>query len=138
MNTETQKQKIILVDAVNCFVSNTGEINQEMYQMLEQFNNSKIIVTNAPDEKMSEFGLDKAPYPVFSLNKNPPKTNTEYWKIFLEKHNLKKNDVVYFEHSIDAIEAAKAVGIDSFFYDHTKNNIYEVKEFLEKTLKPKD
>ena len=47
--------KTILVDAVDCFVSNKGEINQAMYKMLERYENPKIIVTNAPDDKLSVF-----------------------------------------------------------------------------------
>ena len=94
--------KTILVDAVDCFVSNKGEVNQAMYKMLERYENPKIIVTNAPDDKLSVFGLDKVPYPVFSLQKNPSKTDPTYWQIFLEKNNLSIEDVVYFEHSEEA------------------------------------
>ena len=43
--------KTILVDAINCFVSNHGEIFQEMFEMLEKYPNKKILLTGANDEQ---------------------------------------------------------------------------------------
>ena len=129
--------KTILVDAVDCFVSNKGEINQAMYKMLERYENPKIIVTNAPDDKLSVFGLDKVPYPVFSLQKNPSKTDPTYWQIFLEKNNLSIEDVVYFEHAEEAVKSALSVGITTFYYETEKTKLEEVAHFLDKNISQK-
>ncbi len=123
--------KTILVDAVDCFVSETGEINKQMHEMLESFDNPKIIVTNAPDEMISEFGLDKVPYPVYSLKKNPMKTDPEYFKKFLEDNNIESEDVVYFEHNIEAVKSAESVGIKTYHFDHVVNDVEGVGRFIE-------
>lgn len=53
--------KVILVDAVNCFVSEEGQIFQGMHELLETYPNRKIILTGANDEQFKNFGLDKCP-----------------------------------------------------------------------------
>ena len=63
--------KTILVDAVDCFVSKDGEIFKEMHDLLETYQNKKIILTGANDEQYKQFGLDKMPYDVFTLKHNP-------------------------------------------------------------------
>ena len=91
--------KTILVDAVNCFVSEQGKIFEEMHALLETYPNRKIILTGANDEQFKEFGLDKMPYEVFTLKHNPEKTDSRYFEIFLKHFELDKGDVVYFEHA---------------------------------------
>lgn len=112
--------KTILVDAVYCFVSDTGVIFNEMYRLLETYQNRKIILTGANDEQFKIFGLDKMPYEVFTLKHNPEKTDPKYFEIFLEKYGLAASDVIYFEHNPDAVKSAEAVGIVCYFYDEEK------------------
>src|SRR3989344_4372465 len=94
--------KTILVDAVDCFVSNTGEIYKEMHDLLEAYPNRKIILTGANDEQFKKFGLDKMPYEVFTLKHNPEKTDPKYYELMLKNFNLNSDDVVYFEHNPEA------------------------------------
>src|SRR3989344_9310170 len=107
--------KTILVDAVHCFIIKKDdgkfEIFEDLHSLLEQYPNRKIILTGADDEGIKRYGLDSAPYEVFTLKHNPEKTNPEYFKIFLKQNNLNKDDVVYFEHSREAVESAQSVGI---------------------------
>ncbi len=126
--------KTILIDAVDCFVSDTGEINQAMHDMLETFDNPKLIVTTAPVEMIPIFGLDKVPYPVFSLKKDPLKTDPKFWKILLEEKGLNIEDVVYFEHSQDALTSAESTGITCYFYDHEKGDVDGIEQFLKANL----
>tara|TARA_B100000378_G_C17993962_1_gene394797 strand:- start:229 stop:618 length:390 start_codon:yes stop_codon:yes gene_type:complete len=126
--------KTILVDAVNCFVSERGEINTALYQLLESFDNPKIIVTNAPDEMIPVFGLDQVPYPVFSLQKNPAKTDPKYFHTLLEEQSLDVDNVVYFEHSPEAVESAVTVGIATHWYNHTQPDLEALKVFLDTHL----
>ena len=70
--------KTIFVDAVDCFVSDTGEIYREMNELLETYPNKKIILTGANDEQFKKFGLNKMPYEVFSLKHDPEKTDPSY------------------------------------------------------------
>lgn len=126
--------KTILVDAVYCFVSDTGEIYKEMYDLLETYPNRKIILTGANDEQFIKFGLDKMPYEVFTLKHNPEKTDPSYFIKLLENFRLSKDDVVYFEHNSEAVESAKSVGIKSYFYDNDKKDLEALKNFLEINL----
>ena len=122
--------KTILVDAVFCFVSNQGEIFTEMYELLETFPNKKIILTGADDVQFTKFGLDKMPYEVFTLKHNPEKTDPEYFNTLLSKYNLNSDEVIYFEHNMDAVKSAESVGIKSYFYDDSKKDLVELKEFI--------
>lgn len=126
--------KTILVDAVDCFVSEEGRILKEMHDLLETYPNNKIILTGADDEQFKVFGLDKMPYEVFTLKHNPEKTNPRYYLTLLQHFNLNKDEVIYFEHNPEAVESAQSVGIASYFYDNQKNDLTSLKEFLDSNL----
>jgi HAD superfamily hydrolase (TIGR01509 family) len=127
--------KTILVDAVHCFVISGQGIFKEMHDLLETFPNKKIILTGANDEQMVGFGLDKMPYPVFTLKHEPEKTNPEYYRILLQQYNLDKDEVIYFEHSAEAVKSAESVGIKTYYYDSEKKDLETLKKFLTDNLK---
>lgn len=127
--------KTILVDAVQCFVSEKGVIQNEMHDLLETYPNKKILLTGANDEQLKHFGLDKAPYEVFTLKHDPEKTNPLYYKKMLDYFKLTPQDVVYFEHARLAVESAKSVGIITYYYDNEESNLDKLKEFLDINLK---
>ena len=84
--------KTILLYAVDCFVieeNNSFKIFEKMYDLLEKFPNKKIILTNANDEQIKKFNLDKIPYEVFTLKHNPDKPNPKYYETMLQKLDLK-------------------------------------------------
>ena len=126
--------KTILVDAVHCFVSNTGVVFEEMYDLLESYPNKKILLTGANDEEFKKFGLDKIPYEVFTLKHNPEKTDPKYYKMMLEHFGLSKDDVIYFEHGPEAAQSAQSVGITTYLYDSEKKDLGELKNFLDENL----
>lgn len=126
--------KTILVDAIHCFVSDTGEVFEEMRTLLDSYPNRKILLTGANDEESKKFGLDNMPYEVFSLKHNPEKTDPEYYKQMLEKFELNKDQVLYFEHSQEALESAKSVGIISYYYDDKEKDLDKLKSFLDENL----
>ena len=126
--------KIILVDAVHCFVSKDGEIFNEMHDLLELYDNKKVLLTGANDEEFKKFHLEKMPYEVFTMKHNPEKTNPEYYKILLNKLNATKEDVICFEHNIDAVKSAQSIGINTYFYDNNKKDLEDLKKFLDENL----
>ena len=126
--------KTILVDAINAFVIKGEGIFDEMRKMLEKYPNKKIILTNANDEKMKEFGLNNMPYEVFTLKFNPEKTDSNYYKIMLKHFNLNTKDVIYFEHNENAVKSAQSVGIITFHYDKDKRDLIALKKFIDKNL----
>ena len=75
------------------------------------------------------------PYEVFTLKHNPEKTDPKYFEILLEKFSLNKDEVIYFEHNIDAVKSAQSVGINAYFYDENKKDLQSLKKFLDENLK---
>ena len=126
--------KTILVDAIHCFVIKEQGIFNEMHELLETYPNKKILLTGANDDEFKNFGLDKMPYEVFTLKHNPEKTNPKYYQTLLERFNLRKNDVIYFEHNPEAVKSAQSVGIKSHYYDPDKKNLRALKDFLTQNL----
>lgn len=130
--------KTILADAVNTtiFKNEAGEYVQhrELFDLLESYENPKIILTNANDEQMDQFGLNSLPYPVFTMRHSPDKPDPLYFKTLLEKYNLDKNDVIYFEHNLDAVKSAQSVGITSFHYNKNTRDLIALKEFIDKNI----
>lgn len=125
--------KTILVDAWNTFFTDDG-IFQEMYKMLENYPNSKIVVTNANDEQLIQFGIDKSPYKVFTLKHNPDKVDPAYFKTLFKDLGMNNTDVIYFEHNLEAVTSAQSLGIKTFHYDKDKKNLMALKEFLDDNL----
>lgn len=126
--------KTILVDAVNCFVSEDGQIFTKMHKLLEGYSNRKIILTGANDEQFKDFGLDRMPYEVFTLKHSPEKSNPKYYEMMLLHFKLTKEKVVYFEHSPEAVKSAKSVGINTYLYDENKKDVNGLKKFLDVNL----
>jgi len=126
--------KTILVDAVNTFVIKNKGIFTEMYQLLEQYQNRKIVVTNANDEQILMFGLNKLPYELFTLKHDPEKTSPDYFKTFLTKYNLRNDDIIYFEHNVEAVRSAESLGIKVYYYDHEKKDMGQLKKFIDENI----
>lgn len=126
--------KTILVDAINTFVNVEGKVFKEMHILLEKYPNEKIILTNANDEQIKQFGLNNMPYELFTLKHNPEKTDPSYYKTMLNYFNLKIENVIYFEHSEEAVKSAKSVGINTYHYNKDKKDLVELKDFIDGNL----
>lgn len=126
--------KTILVDAINGLVLEDGSLLQPMRELLDSYPNKKIVLTGANDEQFKKFKLDQVPYEVFTLKHDPEKTDPEYYRILLERYDLSVDDVVYFEHSEEAVKSAQSVGIKTYFYDHKKENMVALKAFLDDSI----
>lgn len=122
--------KTILVDGISGLILKDGTLQQEMYELLEQYPNPKLVLTGANDEQWKLFNLDISPYEVFTLKHNPEKIDPKYFEILLEKYNLDPDDVIYFEHSQEAADSASSIGIKTYFYDHTLQDIVALKSSL--------
>lgn len=130
--------KIILVDAVDTFVIEGEGVYKPMFDLLEQYPNRKIVLTNANDEQMIPFSLTNLPYELFTLKHNPDKVDPSYFEQMLRHFDLKVDDVVYFEHNPEAVKAAQSLGITSHYYDSGKRDLETLKKFLDEKLKESD
>ncbi len=126
--------KTILVDAVNAFVIKDDGVFKEMHELLEAFENRKIILTGANDEQFKKFGLNNMPYEVFTLKHDPEKTDPKYYEMMLEHFGLSKDDVVYFEHNENAVKTAQSIGIKTHHYDKDKGDLDALGDFLRKNV----
>lgn len=122
-------KKVILVDAWHTFVTEDG-MHEGMYKMLETFKQKKIILTNANDEQLVKLGIVDMPYDVFTMKHNPDKVDPTFYKAMLNKYDLKAEDVVYFEHSKEAVESASSLGIKTYWYDKDVKDVDAIKAFL--------
>lgn len=126
--------KTILVDAVGTLVIESEGIYKPLHDLLEEYPNKKIILTNANDEQKIEYGLINLPYELFTLNHNPDKTDPIYFQEMFKHFNLKAEDVIYFEHNPDAVKSAESLGIISHHYDENKKDLDSLKVFLDNNL----
>ena len=55
-------------------------------------------------------------------------------KLLFEKYGLTASDAIYFEHDAEAAKTAQSVGITTYFYDHTKEDMDALKQFLDGNL----
>lgn len=130
----SKDMKTILVDGISGLILKDGTLQDEMYKLLETYPNPKLVLTGANDEQWKQFNLDISPYEVFTLKHDPEKTDPKYFEILLEKYSLAPEEVVYFEHNREAAETAESVGIKTYFYDDSKQNILALKQFLDSVL----
>ena len=126
--------KTILVDAINTFVIKDKGIFETMHILLEQYPNRKIILTNANDEQIEKYGLNKMPYKVFTLKHNPEKTDSKYYGKMLEHFHLNTDNAVYFEHNENAVKSAQSVGIKTYHYNKDKKDLESLKKFLDDNI----
>jgi len=126
--------KSILVDAVDAFVIKGEGIYKPMFELLERYPNRKIILTGANDEQMEKFGLNEMLYEVFTLKHNPEKTDPMYFEMMLKHFGLKSEDVIYFEHSPDAVKSAESINITSYHYDSEKKDVGALDTFLKNNV----
>jgi len=66
---------------------------------------------------------------MFTLKHNPNKADGGYYEKFLEEYNLTPEQCLYIEHNKEAIEKAREVGIQTFWFDREKRDLEEVKKF---------
>ena len=107
----------------------------KMKEMLDEFEDKKIILTNANEKEKIKLGLVNLPYEIFSLSHNPNKTNQKYYEKMLKYFSLTPEEVIYFEHNEDAIKSAKSIGINTFHYNKDNRDLVSLKSFLNQFTK---
>lgn len=126
--------KTILVDAIDGLILEDGSVFTGMHDLLETYPNRKIVLTGANDEQWKRFNLGTSPYEVFTLKHDPEKTDPKYFQILFEEYDLTPGEVIYFEHNGEAVDTARSLGIQSYFYDHTKQDLAALKNFIDSCL----
>ncbi|MCX2720166.1 hypothetical protein [Lentiprolixibacter aurantiacus] len=125
--------KTILVDAWNTLITKNG-IDTDMVTLLDKYTNPKIIVTNANAEEQQAFGMVNLPYPLYSMNHHPDKTDPYYFESLLKAYDLKPHETIYFEHNSDAVASAASAGIKALWFDKDLRDFKKLKAFLDASL----
>lgn len=126
--------RTILVDAVHTFIIKGMWVDQQMYKLLEWYENKKIILTNANDEQIKKYKIDTQPYEFFSMKHQPDKPNPLFYTTFLNQYWLKADEVIYFEHDESAVVSAQSIWITTFHFDKKERDLISLKAFLDKHL----
>jgi len=101
----------IMIDAVHCLVNSDWTLNEELADYLRSLDLKIYVITNASPEKISEIIDD---FEIFTLENNPPKTDSKYFEAFLEKVGS-ADDLYYADHLKDNLDSAKSAGITNTF-----------------------
>ena len=101
----------IMIDAVHCLVNSDWTLNEELADYLRSLDLKIYVITNASPEKISEIIDD---FEIFTLENNPPKTDSKYFEAFLEKVGSAE-DLYYADHLKDNLDSAKSAGITNTF-----------------------
>lgn len=129
--------KTILVDAAETLFVSNGEqytLFTPLVELLDQYPNKKIVVTNANPEQQKTYAIDTSPYEVYSMNHNPDKPDPLYFQTLLITYDLTASDVVYFEHNPSAVSSAESLGITTYMYDDNMRDLTDLKMFLDSQL----
>ena len=100
-----------MIDAVHCLVNSDWTLNEELADYLRSLDLKIYVITNASPEKISEIIDD---FEIFTLENNPPKTDSNYFEAFLEKVGS-ADDLYYADHLKDNLDSAKSAGITNTF-----------------------
>jgi HAD superfamily hydrolase (TIGR01509 family) len=130
--------KTILVDAVNTLVIKNKEgkyaLYQELLDLLDSYPNKKIVLTNANNQQFFEYNIHTVPYKTFTMEHNPDKIDPLYYKAFLNQSGLLSDEVVYFEHNLEAVNSARSVGINTYHYDKETKDLLNLKKFIDNNI----
>jgi leucyl-tRNA synthetase len=136
LNILNLKQKVILIDAIGTLYTddenNIFEINKDLANYLSSLNTKVIVVTNAKGEIYSRLNEQLIDYnfDLFSLEFNPAKTDSSYYKILIEKYNLDLANTIYIVHSQDNLISAKVNNIYCFKFENNIQVINLIEDFV--------
>jgi FMN phosphatase YigB (HAD superfamily) len=127
--------KTILIDALYTFIDTHGEVDTKIFELLEEYDTHKIICTNASVEKIREYNLDIMKYPVFTLSRDPAKTDPEYFHMLMQEFSLFPSECIYIEHNHDAVVSAQSIGITSYHFDAGERDMSLLHEFIKNNIR---
>jgi len=135
MQYNKTKIKAILIDAIGCLFDEKRKVNEELLEIIKKYDLKKIIVTNIEkkDQKNQRIleVIKGNNIDLFTLEGNPKKTDSNFFKKLLDKYQLMPEEVIYFDHSEDNLSSAKEAGITK---THLYKNNKQTKGFIDNNL----
>jgi valyl-tRNA synthetase len=142
LRAEGLEQKTILVDAVGTLINSNESKDIESYSLnnvlaeyLSRLANKIIVVTNATDESLSAIDelLRDYKFEIYTLHKNPDKSESEYFEKLISNFNLKSKNIIYIDHKDKNVNAAVKAGIlNSLVSDSNEHRIKFIDELTTK------
>jgi alanyl-tRNA synthetase len=97
--------KVILLDGMYCLFDENFVVNEDVFNRIKSFNQRVIIVTNAPKENLTHIA-EKTGFEFVTYQKNPVKTDPDFFRKLLADKNLIGENCVYLDHDLANLESA--------------------------------
>ena len=127
MEYNKTKVETVLVDVINCLIDKDKGLNKELAEYLNNTSKKIIVVTNA-DKKETLEKIKPFNFEVFTLNNNPNKDSTEYFKKLIQHYKLNPDLTIYFDHKKERLDSANKSGIKNTI---TYKNNKQIFDFIE-------
>lgn len=126
--------KTILIDAMYTLIDTNGILDEKIQEILDRYDNPKIILTNMRVETFQKYAMDLLPYPVFTLSREPSKLEPLYFEMLMEEYSIFAHECLYIEHNKEVVACAESVGINTYYFDSEKRDLKLLEEFLENNI----
>lgn len=126
--------KTILIDAMYTLIDTNGILDEKIQEILDRYDNPKIILTNMRVETFQKYAMDLLPYPVFTLSREPSKLEPLYFEMLMEEYSIFAHECLYIEHNKEVVACAESVGINTNYFDSEKRDLKLLEEFLENNI----
>ena len=125
-----KKRRVILVDGINCLLDEKDlSLNKPLHDLLISYEARVIVVTNVKREKVEKIVKDLG-FELFTLEHKIEKDKPGYYQELLKEFNLKKDEVLFFDHNLASALGGKAAGIIS---EHCES-IEAIRKFIDKNI----
>jgi len=118
-------KRVILVDGMGCLYDSDFNVNQELFDFLNNLNTKKILCINKNKEKAKEIAKGQD-YEIFSFEGKINKDNKEFFIKLLKEYKLAPEEIIYFDHLEANVKSAKSTGILS--------EVFKTNELIEKFI----
>ncbi len=118
---------LLLVDFINTLFIKEQGWNMDLLARLEKIEMKKIVVSNINNEKLNEMDIESGlPFPLFSMESKPRKTDAFFWLSLCEMHHCKLAELILIEHNPEVIKTASDLGIKTILYKHGDTEVGEI------------
>lgn len=109
-------EKTILLDGMYCLFDENFSVDESVLSKVRSFGMRTIIITNAPTEKMLSIA-EQTGFEFVTYEKNPIKTDPQFFMKMLAEKGLKAEDCIYLDHDDLNLQSAEQAGITGELFE---------------------